>query len=83
MGEIIKVLEGFHHRSSRQITGMAATHGVGGECQYPPVVAALEAAGLHPIMEYIRRRQENIAEKVECRTIYELCIETEHKPGTI
>ena len=47
---MIKVLEGFHHRASRQITRMMETRGLGGEWEYPPVVAALEAAVIHPIM---------------------------------
>ena len=46
------------------------------------MVAALEATGLHLIMEYIRRRQVTIAENVACRPIYELCIEIERRPGT-
>ena len=50
MWSMIKVLEGFHHRESRQITRMTETRGLGGEWEYPPVVEALEAAGIHPIM---------------------------------
>ena len=46
------------------------------------MVAALEAAVLHPIMEYIRKRQATIAEKVACCPIYELCVEIEWRPGT-
>ena len=30
-GEMLKVLEGFHHRSERRITGIMATHGAGRE----------------------------------------------------
>ena len=48
-GEMIKVLEGFHHRAARWITGMAETRGAGREWEYPPVVAAMEAAGVHTI----------------------------------
>ena len=51
MGATLKVLEGFHHRASRLITGMAATRGAGRKWEYPLVVAALESVGLHPIME--------------------------------
>ena len=47
------------------------------------MVAALEATGLHPIMEYIRRPQENIAEKVACRPINEVCVEAERRLGKI
>ena len=45
------------------------------------MVAALEAAGIHPIREYIRRRQVNIAEKVAFRPIYELCVKADGRPG--
>ena len=69
---MLKVLEGFHHQAARRIIGMKATHGVGGEWEYPPVAAALEAAGKYPIREYIRRCQVTIAEKVACHLIYEL-----------
>ena len=30
-GDMLKVLEGFHHRVTRQITRMTATYGAGGE----------------------------------------------------
>ena len=51
---------------------MTATLGAGGEWEYPLVAEALESVGLHPIREYIRRRQATIAEKVVYRPIYEL-----------
>ena len=50
---MLKVLEGFHHRSERRITAMTERRVANGEWEYPPVVTALEAAGLHPIQEYI------------------------------
>ena len=37
-GEMLKVLEGFHHRASRQITGMTEKYGAGGEWYHPTVV---------------------------------------------
>ena len=43
-GSMIKFPKGFCHRAARWITGMAATHGMGGEWEYYPVVAAMEAA---------------------------------------
>ena len=72
IGAILKVLEGFHRWEDRRITGMTATRGAVREWEYPPVVAVLEATGLYPIMDYIRRRQATIAVKVACRPIYEL-----------
>ena len=61
---MLKVLERSHHQATRRITGMTATHGLVREWGYLPVVAAMEAVGLHPIGEYIRRQQATIAEKV-------------------
>ena len=49
MGEILKVLEVFHHQAARQITGMTAQHMEDGDWEYPTVTDALEAAGLWPI----------------------------------
>ena len=71
-GEMLKVLEGFHHQGAQRITGTTTKHGVGGEWEYPPVVEAMETAGLHPIGVYIRRWQATIVETVACHTIYEL-----------
>ena len=81
--EMLKVLEGFHHQESIQITGMTAKHVADRDWGYPPVMAALEAAGLHPIQEYIRRRQEKISTQVERRPIYELCTKAEQRQGMI
>ena len=61
---------------------MTATRRADREWEYPPVVVAMDAAGLHPIREYIRRRQSTIAEKVNCRPIYDLCLKGGQMPGT-
>ena len=47
------------------------------------MVAALEAEGLHPIYEYIRRFQATVAAQVACRPIYELCTEAEQRMGMV
>ena len=73
-GAMIKVMEGFHHRTARQITGITETSGAVKEWEYLSVVAELKAAVLQPIMEYIRRQQVPILEKVGCRPIYILCV---------
>ena len=79
---MLKVLEGFNHRAARHITGMTSICGANAEWEYPPVVAAMESALLHPVMKYIRSRHATIVEKVACRPVYELCIEEEGRPGT-
>ena len=37
-GDVLKVLEGFHHRAVQQITEMTAKRGAGGEWEHPLVV---------------------------------------------
>ena len=70
---MLKVLEGFHHRVARIITGMALQRMTGREWEWPQVAEALETAGLWTIKEYIQQRQDTGAAQVECRPIYELC----------
>ena len=81
--EMFKVLTAFHHRAAQWITGMTAKRGAGGEWEYPAVEEAMDSAGIHPIMVYIKRRPTTIAERVDCRPVYALCMEAERKPGTI
>ena len=40
-GATLKVMEGFHQRVARRITGMTAKRVADGEWEYPPVVEAL------------------------------------------
>ena len=47
------------------------------------MAAGLEAAGLYPIHEYIRRWQATIAAQVESSPIYEICTKAERRLGTI
>ena len=63
---MLKVLTGLHHQAARQIMGMTAKCAAGGEWEYPSVVEATEAAGLHPIRVYIKRQYTIIAKRVAC-----------------
>ena len=54
-GGILKILEGFHHWVAQRITGLTAKCGTDGEWEYPAVLEAMEAAGLHLIGVYTRR----------------------------
>ena len=66
MGEMLKLLEGFHHQESIQIMGKTGKRAADEELEYPPVVVAIEASGLHTIQEYILRRQATIVAHVVC-----------------
>ena len=81
--EMLKVLTVFHHQAARQIMGMTAKRGAGGEWEYPVVDEAMDAVGIHPIRVYIKRRQTNISERVACFPVYALCTEVKRIPGTI
>ena len=80
-GDIIKVLEGFHHWVARRMTGLTEKRGAGGEWEHPPVVEAMEAVEINPIGVYIIRSQATISEMVASRPMYELCTEVERMPG--
>ena len=81
-GDMLNLLEGFHHQEAQQITGMMEKHRAGGEWEYLLVVKSIESAGLYLIGVCIRRRKVVIAERVACRPIYELCKEVEQIPET-
>ena len=82
MGLMIKVLEVFHHRLVRSITGMTLRCTTSGEWEWTLVSEVLETAWLWSIMEYVQQRQVTVAAQVACRTIYEICTEAERMLGT-
>ena len=47
---------------------------------YPPLQDALEEAALHPMREYVRRRQATILQEIATRPIYQLCLEADEWP---
>jgi hypothetical protein len=61
---MIRKLASFHRRCARHITGMLIRpndpNNPDGEWTHPPTATVLEAAGLWPILVYIRRRRENV-----------------------
>jgi len=69
---MLKVLRGFHHRVARRITNKQP-YLQNGDWIYPPLDEALDAANLEPIDEYIRRRQNHIAQYLATRPVLQLC----------
>jgi hypothetical protein len=67
-------LKGFHRRCARYITGQHIRPNdpddLDGEWTYPPTATVLEAAGLWPIQEYIRRRRDTVLRFASQRFIY-------------
>ena len=72
IGEMLKVLEGFHYHSDRRIVEMTDRHTEDIYWEYPPLADALEAAGIWTINEYIQRCQATIVAKLAFRPIYKL-----------
>jgi hypothetical protein len=73
-------LKGFHRRCARYITGQHIRPNdpddLDGEWSYPPTATVLEAAGLWPIQEYIRRRRDTVLRFASQRFIYQQCQES-------
>jgi hypothetical protein len=81
--QVLRVLEGFHHRVARRLSGKRPYYlSRGNQWVYPPIGEALEAAGLYPIEHYISVRQNTLADNVATRPILELCRETERQSGS-
>ena len=80
---MLKILEGFHHQEDRWIAGMTAKCMAYGTWEYPPVVEALEEAGLYPIQEYIWRLKATITAQVAGHPIYEIFTEADWRPWKI
>ena len=81
-GDILKVLTAFHHQLAQRITVMTAKRGACEEWEYPAVEEVMESTVLQPIRVYIKRRQKNIAERVDCWPVYAFCTEAERMLGT-
>ena len=67
------VLEGFHHRIAKQISGMTARKGDGREREWDSVDAKLEVTGLWLKREFTRRRKAKIIDYIAGRPIYKHC----------
>ena len=50
--------------------------------QWPTEEEVIDVAGLWPMQEYVRRRQEKIVEYIVTRLIFELCTRVEQIQGS-
>ena len=73
MGAMIKVLEEYHHRASRQISGITAECTTSVEWEWPLVADMLETSGLWEIKEHTQQRQATILLQAAFESIYEMC----------
>jgi hypothetical protein len=70
---MLKVLERFHHRVARRLSGLMLRY---------PLADALQIAGLFPMEEYVSRCHNRLADYVTTRPIFELCGEAERQSGS-
>ena len=79
----LKVLEGFHVKASRQMTGMRPQQQTVGPWVYLKSAVVLAAARLRPVATYIRQLRHQIAKTIEERTLLEECRGTERRSGSL
>ena len=65
-GDMLKVIECFHHQVARRMTGATAQHMAGGEWEWPLVAETMETSGLWKIKGYIKRRKDTVVAQVAC-----------------
>jgi hypothetical protein len=70
-----RMLEGFHNRCARQMTRQFIHPDLEneGEWIHPPTATTLEAAGLLPLMTYVKKPKAAILVFAETRAIYRKC----------
>ena len=81
-GAVLKLIDLFHHRLARRITGMTSWRMASEEWEWSPVAEALDTYGIWPTKYYIQRRQDTVASQVVCRPMYDMCTGEERMPVT-
>ena len=79
---MLKVLESFHQRVARRLTGKIP-YRHNGECEHPPIKEALDAASMHSMDHYIMVRQRTLVQNIATRPILGLCREMEKLSGSV
>ena len=77
---MLNVLESFHNRVVRKITGRMA-YLDGDTWIYPPIKETLEKANLYPVAHYIHVRQAHLADFVATRPILATCRQMQQAIG--
>ena len=80
---VLKVLEGFHHRVARKLSGMQPPyHPREDRWEYPSIEEALEVAGMYTMEHYLNVRRNTLVENIATRPILELCRGAERQSGS-
>ena len=74
-------LGGFHHWVVRKITGNNPRQEANGIFQYPQLEESMWEAGLEDMETEFSRRHNMVEQFISNRTILDLCLEAERRPG--
>ena len=74
-------LGGLHHRVDRRLTGRQPQRGRYGVWVYNLLEDAMAEAGLQEVATYVSRFQNTLAQFIATRTIMELCLAADKRPG--
>ena len=77
-----KVLGGFHHRVASKLTGRQLRRGQDSGWVYTPLEYMMAGAGLQEMEIYISRRHNTVAKFLATRTIMDLCLAAQRRPGS-
>ena len=77
-----RTLVGFHHRVARILTGHKLQKGLDGVWLYPPLEEVMAELGLHEVDTFISRRHNTVSQYIMIRSIMDLCLSAERRPGT-
>ena len=78
----LRLLEGFHVRAARRMTGMMPKKKSDDSWEYPDSAEVLKAACLHTVEDYIQVRRHTVMKFVSERPIYRYCREAERRRGS-
>ena len=76
-----RVLGGFHHRVDHRLTGRKPWQGRDRVWVYPLLEEAMEEVGLQEVDTYTSHWQKTVVHFITTRTIMDLCLAAERRPG--
>ena len=80
MPHMKKVLDGFRHRVSHNLTGRQPRKGKYVGWVYPPLEDTMEEAGLRDVETYVSGRQNTLAQYIVTKNMMYLYLEAKQRP---
>ena len=80
---MLKVLESFHNRVARRLTGRLPYRSPAGQWEHPSLEGALEEAGMYPMSHYLGERRNRLVDHVATRPVFDLCVGAGRRSGSV